>query len=105
MIVDGDWLRDSRLEDGPSLGRLISVSLTVLLSQWLTPHLTPGCPRAARKMKEVLATLASLLCSQVSMTLYSQSPSDLAGPGPTAGSENITAVQGESVIFRLTVLS
>ena len=36
MIVDGDWLRDSRLEDGPSLGRLISVSVTVLVSQWLT---------------------------------------------------------------------
>ena len=58
-------------------------------------------------MKEVLAglSLASLLCSQVSMTLYSQSPSDLAGPASTAGSENITAVQGESVIFRLADLT
>ena len=55
-------------------------------------------------MKEVLATLslASLLCSQVSMTLYSQSPSDLADPAST-GSENMTAVQGESVIFRSPV--
>ena len=50
-------------------------------------------------------SLASLLCSQVSMTLYSQSPSDLAGPASTAGSENITAVQGESVIFRLADLT
>ena len=57
-------------------------------------------------MKEVLATLslASLLCSQVSTTLYSQSPSDLAGPTSTStGSENMTAVQGESVIFRSPV--
>ena len=53
-------------------------------------------------MKEVLATLslASLLCSQVSMTLYSQSPSDSSDPA-SPGSENMTAVQGESVIFRL----
>ena len=56
-------------------------------------------------MREVLATLASLLCSQVSNTLYSVSPSDLSGPASTAGSENITAVQGESVSFRLTELS
>ena len=44
-------------------------------------------------------SLASLLCSQVSMTLYSQPPSDLAG------SENMTAVQGQSVSFRLVASS
>ena len=55
-------------------------------------------------MKEVLSTLslASLLCTQVSMTLYSQSPSDLPGPDLT-GSENITAVQGESVMLRCNI--
>ena len=55
-------------------------------------------------MKEVLAglSLASLLCSQVSMTLYSQSHSVLSGPA-SAGSENITAVQGQSVIFRCNI--
>ena len=56
-------------------------------------------------MKEVLATLslASLLCSQVSMTLYSQSDqSDLSGPA-SPGSENLTAVQGEAVIFRCNI--
>ena len=37
VIVDGDQWRDCRLEDGPSLGRLISVSVrVVLVSQWLT---------------------------------------------------------------------
>ena len=53
-------------------------------------------------MKEVLATLslASLLCSQVSMTPYSQS--DLTGPA-SPGSENLTAVQGEAVVFRCNI--
>ena len=47
-------------------------------------------------MKEVFKTLslASVLCSQVSMT-----PSDLS-PQASNGSENITAVEGEDVIFR-----
>ena len=55
-------------------------------------------------MKEVLTTLslASLLCCQVSMTLYSESPSELPGPDLT-GSENISAVQGESVMFSCNI--
>ena len=53
-----------------------------------------------RTMKEVLKTLslASVLCSQVSMTLYNQSAPDSS---PQA-SENMTAVEGEDAIFRLT---
>ena len=53
-----------------------------------------------RRMKEVLKTLslASVLCSQVSMTLYNKS-----APGSSPhGSENMTAVEGEEAIFRLT---
>ena len=55
-------------------------------------------------MNEVLATLslASLLCCQVSMTLYSQSPSNLPGPDLPV-SENISAVQGESVMFSCNI--
>ena len=59
------------------------------------------CMRAVRTMKEVFKTLslASVLSSvQVSMTLYNQSPAHL----PPVASENITAVEGEDVIFRLT---